>query len=371
VPRTSAHSKVSFLTASLIAFSIAAVAAETPPAEATGKEPLKVNGFFDFRFTTLTKDPSSGQSGTPESGFGLEDGALYLIYPKDKITLTLDIPFRRMKNSDQNITTNPNASPNGNVLWGADKAQAFLKIAATPTVEIILGQFDTIFGVEVNDSKERFFSKTGLIYDYILPVTHTGVMVSYTKDGAYARLLEADPNNKGSLGASTTGDSNYEYGAALGYSNEIWRVQAGYLSRSIGLPSGSGSGTRSLTDIIGGATLGRLSIDFEGALVSDSSKNTLTPTNLNDREQDGSGLLALITYNFTEVFSSGIRIEHIEADPGQVNLNRESAYALSGHYKYNSMLEFRADYTGYAYQNVGSSNNLYDTRVSVASLFVF
>ena len=62
---------------------------------------LNWGGFVDLRHTTvnLGENPS-GESGNPESGFGLEDAAFFGTYNKDKFVLFLDLPFRRQKDSD-------------------------------------------------------------------------------------------------------------------------------------------------------------------------------------------------------------------------------------------------------------------------------
>ena len=340
---------------------------ELKPQEA----PLKFSGFVDFRFTNLSRDPSSS-SGLPESGFGIEDAAFYVNYQKEKLSFVIDIPFRRFKNSDQNVTTNANASPNGNFAVGNDKAQAFLKYNATPELEIDLGQFDTPFGVELNDSKDRIFSKTGTLYDYFLPVTHTGIELTYTVGGFFVRAIDANSNNKGSLGASATGDNNYEYTGMVGYTDEKWRCQLGNMSRPIGNASGVGSGMRSLSDIAFGTTQGKFALDFEGSYLSDPSKNTLTPSNSNDKESDATGGLVLFTYNFSDSFNGSFRYEHYENDPGQASVTRDSDYGVSLHKKFNPSWEGRMDYVIYNYNTVaGGSSNFTDNRFSFATLFAF
>jgi len=338
----------------------------------TEPSPFKFSGFTDFWLSNYSRDSHSGTSGAPESGFALQDGALYLNYQKDSISYLLDIPFRRFKNSDAGNNTDPNSSPNGNVIFGNDKAQAFVKYTSSNNFEFSFGQFDTVFGVEVNDSKDRYFSKTGLVYDDMLPVTHTGAMVSYNYNGAYARFLAANPNNKGSLGDSATGDNNYEYAAILGFSNDQWRAQIGYMGRPINKASGLGEGSRTLLDTTLGATVGKFSVDVEYAVLADDSKNTLTPADSADKEKNGIGFLLLTSYGLDEKWSVGARIEHLENDPGQVGINRDDAIALGVHYKWNSSLETRTEWNQYRYQQISQpSLNLIDNRVEVSNIFCF
>lgn len=352
-----------------------AVPQATPPAVPQANPwadgTLKFSGFADLRFTNLSRDSRAGESGMPESGFGLEDGALYLNYQKDALSFMLDVPFRRMKNSDNGVTNSPNASPNGNMVWGNDKAQAYLKYTFS-NFEVAFGQFDTVYGVEVNDSKDRFFSKEGLVYTYLLPVTHTGALVSYNFGGGYARLLTANPNNKGSLGTSTTGDNNYEYGAVIGYTNESIRGQLGYLSRPIDKASGIGGGKRSLVDATAGATLGKLSLDFEYSVLADDSKNTLTPGDTTDKEANGLGALALVSYNISNSWAVGARFEHLENDPGQVGISREDSYGVSAHYKWFKSLETRVEFIQNRYRELTlPSETLTDNRFEISNIFNF
>jgi hypothetical protein len=340
--------------------------------EAKSEATLKFSGFFDFRMTSLSRDPLSGSSGSPESGFGVEDGALFLNYQKESLSFLLDVPFRRLKNSDVGVTTNPNASPNGNVVWGNDKLQAFVKYASPSNFEAVFGQFDTIFGVEVNDSKDRYFSKTGLVYDYMLPVTHTGALVSYNYNGAYGRLLSANSNNKGSLGASASGDNNYEYGAALGFANDMFRGQWGYLARPINKASGENGGLRSLTDVTLGTTLGKFNLDLEYSNLKDESKNTLTPADTSDIEANGVGYFLLASYNVTDQWSLGARIEQVTNDPAQLSVQRTDSQGLETHYKWNSQLETRIEWIQYRYQQIPSlADTLTDKRFGISNIFTF
>jgi hypothetical protein len=355
---------------------VAAPPVVVPPVESkevkTEPSPFKFSGFTDFWLTSYSRDARSGASGASESGFALQDGALYLNYQKGPLSYLLDVPFRRFKNADAGNTTDPNSSSNGNVVFGNDKAQAYLKYSSANNFEIVLGQFDTVFGVDVNDSKDRYFSKTGLVYDYMLPVTHAGAMVSYNYNGAYARVLSANSNNKGSLGSSPTGDNNYEYAAVFGFSNERVRLQAGYMARPINKASGSVDGNRNLMDATVGATVGKLSVDLEYAVLADDSKNTLTSADTTDKENNGTGLLLLTSYSLDDTWSLGMRAERLANDPGQLGLSRQDALAFGVHYKWNSSLETRTEWTQYKYQQISQpSIDLSDRRLEISNIFSF
>lgn len=332
---------------------------------------LKITGFFDFRFTDLTvKDNPNTVKPHAESGFGLDDGAVYLNYENNKVSAVVDLPFRRAKELDVSSTAiTPQQSTNGNFFLGGDKAQAYIKYKVNPELNLYLGQFDTLYGVELNDSKDRTFAKTGIVYDYTLPVTHSGAMLEYMKDGVTYKLFAANPNNKGSFGTSTTGDENTEYGAAINYSNEKYRLQVGHMQRSILKADGSDYGTRSLTDITFGATLEKLSADFEYAMISDDSKNTITTTNT-DKEKNGTGAFGLINYKLSDENNLGLRYEVVKDDPAGLSLKEIQSSGVSLSHRLQSDLTLKLEATTTHFENY-TNQKWHDTRSLISALFVF
>lgn len=350
------------------------------PQATTIASPFKFGGFADLRYTSyVTNNDPSVASGNPSSGFGIEDGAVYVNYEKEKMSITADLAFRRGKDSDTNAAaTQPNQSSTGAIALGVDKSQLYLKYKLGSMFTIDLGQFDTIFGAEVNDSKDRLFNKTGTTYDFALPVTHTGAMLEFARGGFAIKAFAANPNNKGSNGTSTAGDDKTEYGGAIGYTNDSFHGQIGYMGRPINQASGVGTATRSLTDATAGVSLGAFALDAEYARVSDPSKNTLTPLDNTDLENAGEACLGLISYKFSDAFLVGIRYETVIADPsagaigGSTNTPLQSANStgLVIHYKVNPELELRSEYIGY--NGTGMSGNTWtDGRFDASALVSF
>jgi hypothetical protein len=333
---------------------------------------LKFSGFFDFRFTDLAaRDNPNAAKPHAESGFGLDDGALYLNYENNKVSALIDLPFRRAKEVDLNsAATTPQQSTNGNFSLGVDKAQAYLKYKANSQLNVYVGQFDTIYGVELNDSKDRTFAKTGIVYDYTLPVTHSGAMFEFMKDGITYKLFAANPNNKGSFGTSTAGDENAEYGAAINYSNENYRIQVGHMQRAILKADGSDYGTRSLTDITFGATHGNLSADFEYAIISDDNKNTITAGDNTDKEKNGTGAFGLINYKLSEQNNLGLRYEIVKDDPAGLSLKEIQSSGVSLSHKLQSDLTLKLEVTTTNYENY-TNQKWHDTRSIISALFNF
>ncbi|MBX7231373.1 MAG: porin [Bdellovibrionales bacterium] len=330
----------------------------------------KFGGFADLRYSNFNaKDnPSEGTTSKDDTGFILEDGAFYGTYNKENVSVFLDVAFRRKKKLDYDTSaTQRNISSTSDFALGVDKSQLYLKYKLGSHFSVDFGQFDTIYGVELNDSKDRIFGKTGIVYDYTLPVTHTGVMAEYTQAGYFAKTFLANPNNRGSLGS---GDGRMEYGAVVGYGNDFIHGQVGYMARTLTNAAETGVSTRSLFDVIVGTTLGSFALDLEFNQVRDPHKNTLTSLDSTDREDAGQGMLALASYKFSEDFLMGVRYESVKNDPGVVSLSKMDSYGGSLHYKLSSDLELRSEYISYRGKNV-SDVTWTDTRFSLGALLLF
>lgn len=332
--------------------------------------PFKFSGFVDARYSTFDakKNPNE-TTARAESGFGIEDGAVYANYDKDRFAMVVDIAFRRGKSSDVG-GANGNASDNAVIGIGLDKSQIYMRYKLTDSLVVDFGQFDTIYGVELNDSKDRNFGKTGLVYDQTLPVTHTGLMVEYLNNGFYGKIFAANPNNKGSYGVSAANDTNTEYGAALGWSNENFRAQAGYMTRPISKADGTGNEDRTLMDVTAGTTWGAFALDAEYNILKDPNKNTLTSAVNTDSEKDGTGLLVMASYKMDPCMMA-LRYEHITNDPAGKSQKSGDSYGVAYHHKLTSELELRTEYIGYTFKPVGGGDDIKDSRFNVGALVVF
>lgn len=348
---------------------LAPAAAPEAPSVTTIPGTFKFGGFFDFRYTAINASESRTYVNPHgESGFGLEDGAIYVNYEHDRLSAMVDVSVRRGVDKDTN-SANAYQSNTANWILGADKSQAFLRYKIVEGFVAQVGQFDTIFGVEFNDSKDRVFGKTGLVYDQTLPVVHSGAMLEYSNSGAYVKAFAANPNNKGSNGTSSTGDDKSEYGLAFGYSNDVVRGQLGGMVRSIAKADRTAMANRVLADATLGTTVGNFALDLEFNVIDDPSKNTLTGA-ADDKEALGSGFLALATYKISPPLLFGLRFEQTKDDPGQLSLKKATTIGGSVHYKMTQELELRTEFTSYQYENT-SSVTWRDSRFAIGSLLSF
>lgn len=334
------------------------------------------SGFLDARYTSYRNfgGPNATQANS-ESGFGIEDGAFFLTLEKAQSSVFFEIPFRRSLVSDDLNPGASNASPRASnssaIAFGLDKAQLYGRFKITPATSLLAGQFATIFGVEGNDSKDRSFNKTGLVYDFLTPVTHTGILFENAQAGRTTKAFAANPNNKGSNGDGSAGGDKTEIGLTVGYSTEQIHSQVGLMSRPVPRANKDGNAIRNFADVIFGGNLERLSLDLEYSLVDDPGKNVLTPNDPTDREEPGSALLALVGYKMGDSAALFLRYEHLHADPaGDPNMLSADSYGASLHYYFDRQFEIRVEMTGYAFTRVAGSNWTSE-RFNTGTLFYF
>ncbi|MGE4133040.1 MAG: outer membrane beta-barrel protein [Bdellovibrionales bacterium] len=314
-------------------FSTGAIASAVESQSSTNWfESLKVSGFVDFRNSTYHYDKSSSGNYKEKSGYLLEDGALYFHFNHDKVEALVDLPFHR------NSTTGTN---DANFAFAMTKAQAWVGYSFTEEFKIVAGQFDTLYGFELNDSKDRLFGNAGLVYAQTLPIVHSGVYLQYSHSGLTAKLLSANPADRDTLG-TTANDSYMETGATVGYSQDWIRGQLGYLTRDQKSLSG-GEAKRTLTDILLGFTFDAFDLDLQYSIVKNPQKNTLT-TSATDDEDSGKGLMAILAYKLSDDWKLGVRYESLTDDPGASNYNKAESWSGVVHFIANSHLTMRAEW---------------------------
>lgn len=316
---------------------------------------LKFSGFADFRYTAYSAPNNPGVANAhAESGFGIEDGALATSYDQGPVSFTADISIRRLKDSDQNQSaTTPNQSSTNRLNFGADGSQLYLKYKANDLWSFDIGQFDGIFGVEAAESRSRSFSKPSLDSG-LLPVVFTGAMVEYSSNGWNAKGFASNPSNRGTYGTSASGDENTELGGAVGYSNETFQSQLGYMTRPINTVDGTSRGDRSLIDASFGLSLGKWSLSAEASRIDDPSKNALTPADPADRENAGYGYLALANYKLTDLELIGLRYESLRDNPGAttytsgtLGLSSAISYGVSFHHRLHANVDLSTEINFY------------------------
>jgi len=118
-----------------------------------------VGGFLDAGFAI------SGPKGVDPTI--IRDGALYFNHAAGNSSFKFDMPFQA------------GGTDNNDLLVGFDKAQVYLSHTYASGAAWRMGQFDSIFGLERNDTIDNFFVDQGVIYALTQPKTNTGVEASY------------------------------------------------------------------------------------------------------------------------------------------------------------------------------------------------
>jgi hypothetical protein len=137
--------------------------------------------------------------------------------------------------------------------FSTTRSQAYIQITRSNVVTKV-GQFDTIFGVEANDSRDRLFANMGAIKAYVHPLVHAGAMVTMSRQKLVFRGLLGNPPGKGAM----DNDDTPEFGVHAHYANYDVKGGAGILLSD----SGTGNNrTNLLIDITGGMQLGSVTME--------------------------------------------------------------------------------------------------------------
>lgn len=229
--------------------SLLVVAGLTPAGAALAEGmPFKINGFADGQFHW----DSSG--GTNNNGFSLHDGAIYLSAEVSGAKLMVDLPF------------NSNSDTSNFMHTMFAKAQAYVGYKYDFGFWWQLGQWDTIYGFEANDTKDITFSRHGSIYNEVTPATHTGLLIGYNftdtvgfkaliANGSSTAVAALEYDGESSTGLS--GGRNFQYGGQLFFNGDMLHAAVGYLYEK------KSNDTNGLLDVTLGADLGDIDVDGE------------------------------------------------------------------------------------------------------------
>jgi hypothetical protein len=177
-----------------------------------------------------------------DKGFTLNDAAIG--FGKDfsnGISAQIDLPF-------------VGAAGTG-FQFAGQRSQAFFQIKQNNLVSTI-GQFDTNFGFEQNDSLDRMFANMGVVKSDVLPLTHTGLNVTYDLGNGFAlRGQFGNPPNSGRMAT----DENPEIGLQAEYESSAWHGKAGVLYNEA---SAGEKRTNLLVDVVAGTQVGEMQLDL-------------------------------------------------------------------------------------------------------------
>jgi hypothetical protein len=230
-------------------------------------------GFVEPQFTIVNKD------WYPSRGFTLNDGALYLSKEFSRgVSAMIDLPFASTV-----------AATGTSIGFGASRAQAYLNYVTGP-VQVKFGQYDSIFGYERNDSRDRFFADAGIIKSNLLPATHVGLMGGYSFGAVTLRGQLTNQHD-----TSTMANSNAELGLQARFDGEPAFAAAGLTYSD----QKNVSGSNMLIDVMAGVKMNQ----FTGGVYFDDVKTAGV-----DKHATGFG--AQGSYNVSTDLGVGGRVEY-------------------------------------------------------------
>jgi len=233
--------------------------------------------------------------GTPATNtFGINDGAIYLGKTLGMGEVMVDMPFSSNVMGDGSV----------DIVAGFAKAQAYVNWKYENGFSWRLGQWDTPFGVEANDSADRFFSKAGGIKAH-LPTVHSGLLIGYDfSDTMGLHLIVANPHDTGLMT-----DGNPDYGAKLSTNMDGMKAALGFLYKTPAV----GDSTW-LVDVVVGTQMDMLTADIQALIRKDSNL----------------GLGLHLGYGVTEDMKLGVRFEYDkEGDANTIGLGIGPKWTLS------------------------------------------
>jgi len=295
-------------------FSYFAGATAVPPSERT----TLTSGYVDIQYTLgrgnvdlngLYKRDGEGNS------FSIYQGSLMLNDSFDSGEFVLDIPFR---------TTTTNPQQTNSLELATQEAQAFIEYEYSTSVFWRLGQFDSFYGLEENDTTEIFFPRKSGIFT-MTPTTQTGFLVGWTNTIWKAQFVIGNADQVGKQNPNDT----HEVGAQLGWQNKHSSFDLSFLMvghrGNYQLNGGAISRDRQarlLLSLVGETTFGPLQVGVEGDLVRSQYDKAYSNGTLKS-QPFGYGFLVQAMYNVTEQWGVGFRYDYSKDD----NTNEFVEYA--------------------------------------------
>lgn len=278
---------------------------------------LVITGYIDIQHKwghgVLELNPNVSMAGEP-TGFLVNQGAMVLNDEFEGVEMAVDIPFRSSNQMDTATGTYAGESSNELEL-ATEEAQAYLKYQYDSGFYWQLGQFDSYFGLESNDTVDLLFTDTGILRDF-LPRTHTGALVGYGFLPFHVQLMVANSNS----GTRQADDESAEYSLRLGWSQEP--VQA-----SIGMSYMKTNGEyilaptnerieyqpRLLLNGVVQARIGKLELGGEIDIAQSRLETAQTVSGRKDHEM-AMGYLIQGIFNFNSKLGAGVRYEYLRND---------------------------------------------------------
>lgn len=313
-----------------IAAALAATAAFAQEEAPTG---LQIQGFVDVQSYWNNKEAKG--SYTP----ALNDAALYINHTMGAHSLTVDLPFSAAVGTGNNFE------------FATTKAQAFINFGLGENTHLWLGQFDTPFGFELNDSKDLFFSRAGLISSKLMPVTHAGLLLDASVSDFGFKLLASAHANEGRL----ADNQNPDFGLIASYkASSALSASAGALLQDHGT-------TKVLYDVlVNWAVSETQALDLEGSFQTESDVDL------------GWGALVHYTHALNDSWTAGLRGEYLSKVGTGVDFRYSQIKTSIGLNKtINTALKLKADYGMLSAKAAKGADAVISHEVGLGAIYAF
>jgi hypothetical protein len=221
-----------------------------------------------------------------DRGVTLNDAAIYLTRATSAGLVHVDLPFFSRLDNPATIGSQPNA-----FRFAERKAQAFVEVRLEEFA-LRLGQYDTFFGFEAMDSRDRLFADAGILRANLLPRTHSGFQVAYRLEQIKIIGQIANPNGAGRIQEK----ENPEFGLHVRYRGLTGFGAVGFTMNETS--EFVQNRTNMILDFVGGTQLDRFGLEGE-FLLKKSQEESKTGTAI--------GLMGV--YAHTPELSIGARFE--------------------------------------------------------------
>lgn len=289
------------------------------PAKSNGNKRIAVSGYMDAQMIwgrgSLNLNSGAGMNlpGDP-TGFAIYQGAVMLSDEIERAELLIDLPFRQ-RTEVENINVNGvNARDAKNSFDLAVKdAQAYVKYQMDTGLFWQIGQFDSSYGLEGNDTVDLIFPQFGILQD-LTPNTHTGIQVGYTVLPFFVSVVAANGAGHG-VQNSLFGP---QFGIRVGWSQEPYQLSVGALYTDAKGDYVLSSGVQDykpsiLGNVVFTSTFRRLEYGLEFNVAQSIYDKAETVSGLKDVDLIY-GVLAQLSYALTDKTVAGMRYEHSQND---------------------------------------------------------
>ena len=331
---------------------------------ASADDAAKFGGFVDAQTTVGTAKFAKTDNGTYRLSNKINDGALYFSKSLGGGSAAIDLPFNLITSGATNLN------------FANSQAQAYVNYGYSNGVSWRMGQFDGIFGLERNDSKDVLFTEVGQIRKLAQPIVHTGLMVGYELSKTLNfQALVTSVADTGPLTITSrnnaAGNKTYEYGGKISYS-DAFRLSLGTLMhkvRDVALVGATNASneSESYINVTAGTKVDHLNLDVEYTTKSYYAASTITP---NRKEKvTGSAIGAIASYELNDSTNVAARFQTLsKIDASHYSMMEVT---VGPQFQMTKDLRVKADLTMSSMKAAAGADSISNNHARVAAVYSF